>query len=130
LQLSYFEHTDLAPTIAGLLGKEKPNDDGGSGVFVKAILTNQNIAGYHPAKNIETLDRQIREYSFLKAKMILSAQDDAYFFNKIALLENEYAEPFYDQDRIIDWYKAGTTVHLLEVNDNILQEMRQTLMKK
>ncbi len=129
-QLSYFEHTDLAPTIAGLLGKEKPNDDGGSGVFVKAILKDQDAGNYHPAKNIETLNLQIREYSFLKARMILAAGDDPYFFNRIALLENEYAEPFYDQDRIVDWYKAGTTAHMLEMNEKILNDMRKALEEK
>ncbi len=129
-QLSYFEHTDLAPTIAGLLGKEKPNDDGGSGVFVKAILKGQDTTDYDPPENIKTLNEQIRKFNILKARMILAAQDDSYFFNRIALLENEYAEPFYHQDRILDWYKAGTTAHLLEVNEHILNEMQKVLKEK
>ena len=129
-RLPYFEHTDLAPTIAGLLGKDRPNNDGGAGHFVKAILSDYPAGDYKPEMNIKTLNQQIREYNILKAKMILAAQDDPYFFNRIALLENEYAEPFYGQDRIVDWYKAGTTEHLLEVNENILMDMRKALEEK
>lgn len=128
-QLSYFEHTDLAPTIAGLLGKKAPNTDGGTGTGVKEIMENNDPSHYHPPMNIKTLNEQIKEFSFLKARMIIASKNDSYFLIIIALLENEFStpEPFYHQDRIIDWYKAGTTIHLIEANEKTLKQMRQTL---
>ena len=55
--------------------------------------------------------------------MIIASKDDSYFSNIIALLENEFStpEPFYHQDGILDWYKAGTAAHLVEANEKILK---------
>ena len=126
-RLSYFEHTDLAPTIAGLLGKDAPNRDGGAGIAIKAIMENSDPSGYHPNQYIKTLNQQIKEYNFLKAKMILASEDDHYFSIIIALLDNSFssAGPFNDQDKILDWSKAGNTVSLVETNEKILEKMRQ-----
>jgi hypothetical protein len=79
--------------------------------------------------NIKTLNEQIKEFNFLKADMIIASKDDTYFSITIALLENESTthEPFYHQDRITDWYKAGTTAHMIEANEKILRQMRQEL---
>jgi len=106
--LSYFEHTDLAPTIAGLLGKKAPNENGGRGTFIKAILTDNDPVSYQPPMNIKTLNEQIKEFNFLKADMVIASKKDTYFSINIALLDNESAsqEPFYHQDRITDWYKG------------------------
>jgi acyl dehydratase len=129
-QLSYFEHTDLAPTIAELLGKEKPNTDGGSGKFVKAILENEEVSDYHPTENLKRINEQIKAYNFLRAQMVIASRKDSYFSNVVALLENEsYIEPFYTQDRIVDWYKAGTTAHLIEINENVLKQMRKVIFE-
>jgi len=127
-QLSYFEQTDLAPTIAGLLGEKSPNADDGAGVFVKAILENENVLCYQPEMCIKTINEQIREYNFMKARMIVAAEKDNYFLNVVALLENgTFMEPFFHQDRIVEWDKAGSTAHLIEINENVLRQMRQVL---
>ncbi len=64
--------------------------------------------------------------------MIIASQDDSDFSNIIALLENEFStpEPFSHQDRILDWYKAGTAAHLAEANETILKQMRNALYRK
>jgi hypothetical protein len=61
--------------------------------------------------------------------MILAAEKERYLSNVIASLQNTNLtpEPFYDQDRITDWYKAGSTKHLIEANEKILQQMRKEL---
>ncbi len=131
-QLSYFEHTDLAPTIAGLLGEPPPNTNGGTGFSIKEIMKNNDASHYHPTMYIKTLNRQIKEFNFLKARMIIASEDDSYFSIIIALLDNNFspAGPFNDQDKILDWYKAGTTTNLIETNETILKQMRQTLVEK
>lgn len=129
-ELFYFEQTDLAPTIAGLLGEKSPNADGGAGMFVKAILKDQDTSGYHPKMYIKTIDQQIREYTFIKARMIIAAEKDNYFSNVVALLENgTFMEPFFHQDRIVEWYKAGSTARLIEINENVLKQMRKAFHK-
>ncbi len=131
-QLPYFEQTDLAPTIAGLLGKDGPNHDGGSGVFVKAILKDVDASTYHPAKYLKRLDEQISEFNSLRAALISKAKIDDYYCNMAALLENgtSYSEPFYHQDRVMEWYKAGSIQHMLESNEKVLKMMREALAKQ
>ena len=127
-ELSYFEHTDLAPTIAGLLGKEVPAHNGGAGVFVKQILKDTDVSSYHPAEYIKIINRQIREYNFLRARLILRSETDGYFANVVALLDNEaFTKPFAHQDRILDWAKAGNTAALIETNEMVLKQMRSIL---
>ena len=78
---------------------------------------------------VKTLNTQIREFNILRAQMVIASQTDIYFSNRIAALENENLtpEPFYHQDRVMDWYKAGSIAHLLEANEKILQQMREDL---
>ena len=127
--LPYFEHLDLAPTIAWLLGANAPNPGSGSGKAVKEIMAGTNVSDYHPDMYIKTLNKQIKEYNILKSEMIIRAEKQRYFSNIIASLDNTNLtpEPFYDQDRIMDWYKAGTISHLLEANELILKQMRAEL---
>lgn len=130
-ELPYFEQTDIAPTIVGLLGKVGPNADGASGKFVKEILKDQDASDYHPAMYLKTLDEQIRDFNFLRAQLIISGKNDDSYINMAALLENaNFGEPFYHQDRIVEWYKAGTTAHLIETNEKVLKQMRKALSGK
>jgi len=130
--LSYFEHTDLAPTIAWLLGVNAPNNDGGAGKAVKEITEECDVSGYNPPQYIKTINQQIRTYNILHARMVLAAEKDNYISNIISSLENENLtpEPFYHQDRITDWYKAGSTKHLIEANEKVLEKMQQVLNQK
>lgn len=130
-ELPYLEHTDIAPTIAWLLGVEAPNKDGGAGKPVKEIMQRYDATNYHPDMFIKTINQQIKEFNVLKARMILEAEKERYFSNIIASLENELLtpEPFYHQDRIMDWYKAGSTRHMIEANEKILKQMRKELEK-
>lgn len=126
-KLNYFEHTDLAPTIAGLMGKEWKTNNGGEGRFVRDILHNTHIPDRYP-ETIKILNKQIREYNFLKARLIIASENDAHFANVAALLDNEtFIEPFYHQDRILDWHKARTIQHLIEANHKVLEHLHHSL---
>lgn len=128
-QLPYFEHTDMAPTIAWLLGVEAPNNDGGAGKAVKEIRQQNDLSNDSHPMYIRTINMQIKEFNILHARMILAAEKERYFSNIIASLENQNLtpEPFYHQDRITDWYKAGTAQHLIDANEKILKQMRKEL---
>ncbi len=129
-KLAYFEHTDLAPTIAGLLGKEWPASDNHAGLFVKEILEGSSSTGYTPPTHIKTINQQIKEYNLLKAKLVLLSETDGYFANLVALLENQtFIEPFYHQDRILEWKEAGNLPHLIEANEAVLKIMRGKIPK-
>lgn len=123
--LPYFEHTDLSPTIAALMNVQAPNSDGGAGRFIKEILEDADPAGFNHAQYIKTINEQLNRYNALKARIMIAAEQDAYFSSLISYLENELLtpEPFYHQDRFFEWHKAGTTSHLIEVNEHILQVM-------
>lgn len=131
-KLSYFEHTDLAPTIAWLLKVKAPNNDGGAGKVVKEIMADCDAGAYNPPMYIKTINEQIRSYSILNARMVLASEKDNYLANILSSLVNENLtpEPFYHQDRITDWYKAGSTQHLIEANQRILDKMQSVLNTK
>ncbi|MFA7043132.1 MAG: sulfatase-like hydrolase/transferase [Bacteroidales bacterium] len=128
-KLPYFEHTDMAPTIAWLLGVEAPNKDGGAGKAVKEIMESTDATNYQPPMLLKKIDEQIKEFNILKSELTLAAEKDRTLSNVIASLENENItpEPFYHQDRITQWYQAGTTQHMIDANEKILQEMRDQL---
>jgi hypothetical protein len=123
-QLSYFEHTGLAPTIAWLLGVDPPNTDGGAGKAVKEIMEDIDASHYNPPMFIKTINQQIKSYNILHSRMILAIEKEGYFSNIVAFMERE---PFYHQDRISDWHQAGSTENLIKVNADILQHMEMTL---
>ncbi len=125
-QLTYFEHTDISPTIAALLQKQPPNTDGGAGRFVDAVLETTALpAAAHP-RYIETINRQLNEYNALRARILIQAETDSYYSSLLTYLENELLtpEPFYHQDRFLEWYRAGSVQHLVETNNGILEKMR------
>ncbi len=127
--LSYFEHTDLSPTIAMLLNCPNPNNDGGCGKSAKEILSCTNISdAYHP-QYIKTINEQIKEFNILKAKLTINIKERPYYALLLASLENENLtpEPFYHQDRIMDWHKSGSVKHLIEANEQILKRMKEAL---
>jgi predicted AlkP superfamily pyrophosphatase or phosphodiesterase len=123
--LPYFEHTDLSPTIAALMDVLAPNSDGGAGRFIKEILEDADPAGFSHAQYIKAINEQLNRYNALRARIMIAAEQDTYFSSLISYLENELLtpEPFYHQDRFFEWHKAGTTSHLIEVNEHILQVM-------
>jgi hypothetical protein len=128
-KLPYFEHTDLAPTIAWLLGKEMPNNDRGAGKPVPEILAVEDASNFHHPMFLKALNRQLKSFAVLKGKIILAADKDPYLYYLLAALENEglTPEPFYHQDRITDWFKAGSAEHLLKANEKILMQMEEVL---
>ena len=130
-ELAYLEHTDIAPSIAWLLGVEAPNKDGGAGKPVKEIMQQYDATNYHAEMFIKTINQQIKEFNILRSRMILEAEKKRYLSNIIASMENELQtpEPFYHQDRIMNWYKAGSTGHMIDANEKILKAMRNELAK-
>lgn len=127
-QLPYFEHTDLTPTITGLMNIEPPNNDGGAGRFIEAILSHAS-ADLHHSQYIKRINEQLNEYNALRSRILLAAEKNSYYSSLISYLENELLtpEPFYHQDRFFEWYKAGSTAHLIEVNNQILSQMKEEL---
>ncbi len=127
--LPYFEHTDMSPTIATLMGVEAPSKNGGAGKFVKYVQEGVDMSDFSDPQFIKTVNEQINTYNSLRSKIMLAAEQDPYYSSLISFLENELLtpEPFYHQDRFTEWYKAGTTAHLIEVNEHILEEMRKEL---
>jgi len=89
-------------------------------------------SGYNPPQYVKTINEQIRTCNILHARMVLAAGNDHYISNIISSLENENLtpEPFYHQDRITDWYKAGSTEHLIDANEKILEKMKVLLNQK
>lgn len=127
--LPYFEHTDITPTICWLMDVEVPTSNGGTGLVIKDISNMEVKKKYEHPQYILRINRQINEYNSLRAKMMLAAERDPYFSSLITFLENELLtpEPFYHQDRFLEWYKAGTTEHLIEANQEVLNRMKEEL---
>lgn len=130
-QLDYFEHTDITPTIAGLMGIEKPTANGGTGRFIDEVLATMEAgAGTHP-RFIQTINQQLNTYNALRARIMIAGETDSYFSSLISYLENELLtpEPFYHQDRFLEWHKSGSTQHLIDVNNKILLQMKEALSR-
>lgn len=130
-QLPYFEHTDLSPTIAGLMGLEGPNKGGGAGCLITDILENNHPGLPEHPRYIQTINHQLNEYNALRARIMIAGEKDSYYSSLISYLENELLtpEPFYHQDRFLEWHKAGTVEHLIEINQKILIQMKAELNK-
>lgn len=128
-RLPYFEHTDLSPTIANLMGIDPPNTDGGAGRFINEVLAGTDAGSFKHSRYIEIINRQLNEYNALRARIMIAGEKESYFSSLISYLENELLtpEPFYHQDRFLEWHRAGTTQHLIEVNQRILEQMRHEL---
>ncbi|MCF6347284.1 MAG: sulfatase-like hydrolase/transferase [Flavobacteriaceae bacterium] len=128
-ELAYFEHTDLAPTIAKLLGVEKPNKDGGSGNAVLDILEKNNVTENAHPQYIKIINEQIVAFNRYKSSLILASESNPYYAVVLASLENEFLtpEPFYHQNRITDWHKAESVEKMIKANEKILLSMRQEL---
>ena len=125
-KLKAFEHLDLAPTIAGLFDLPAPNSNGASGIFNRDILATTQIPQNEDHQPTFRLNHQIKTYHQLKAKLMQLAEKDDQYFGFLAYLDNTYftPEPFYHEDRILDWKTAGDLDHLLEANDKVLAWMR------
>jgi predicted AlkP superfamily pyrophosphatase or phosphodiesterase len=129
-KLEYFEHTDITPTIAGIMGIEKKAvNSGGAGIFIREVLAEEQGDTWKHPRYIQTINRQLNAYNALRARIMIAGETDTYFSSLISYLENELLtpEPFYHQDRFLEWYKAGSTQHLINVNDHILQQMKKEL---
>lgn len=128
-ELSYFEHTNLAPTIACLLDVNKPNKDGGSGEAIIEIYKNYPLRKTQYNTNIKTINEQIKAFNFYKSSLILQSKEKPYYNVVLASLENEFLtpEPFYHQDRITDWYKAKSVSQMIEANNKILLLIKKEL---
>jgi hypothetical protein len=125
--LTYAEHTDLAPTICSLLGVKPPNSGPGGGQVMKAVMADHpDNSAKHP-RFIERINQQNIEYLNCRALLQLASSKDSYYSSQITLLENELItpEPFYGIDRFLEWYRAGSTGHLIEANEKILEQIRK-----
>ena len=129
--LPYFEHIDIAPTILWFLNidNQTKNKSGGEGSVIKKIKDGYKNSEYVHPQYIKTINEQIREYSILDAKLVIKASNDNYIANILASLENENLtpEPFYHQDRILSWHKAGSIDNLIKANEVILSQMRKLI---
>lgn len=129
--LPYFEHTDLTHTIAGLMQVPEPSSDGGSGRFIRQVLQDQPADPFDHPRYIQVINQQLNRYNALRARIMIAGENDVYFSSLISYLENELLtpEPFYHQDRFLEWSRAGSTKHLIEANQKILRQMETELLK-
>jgi len=129
--LPYFEHTDLMPTILWLLGIQRVVDNTGQGRVIEAVKEGDvQIDCNHP-QYIKIINEQIKQYSILHAKLTLASENNLIIANLLASLNNQNLtpEPFYHQDRILEWHNAGSPDHLIEANEIILSRMREYLKR-
>ncbi len=129
--LPYFEHTDLAATISMLLDAKAPSNNGGSGRMVKEVLAKIDLQNFNHPRYIQTINQQIKLFNFYKSELLLASDKNLHYAIILASLENEILtpEPFYHQDRITEWHKAGTTKHMIAANNKILEQMKTALGK-
>ena len=129
--LPYFEHTDLAATISMLLDTKAPSNNGGSGRMVKEILAKNDAKNFKHPRYIKTINEQNKLFSIYKAELLLASDDNLHYSIILASLENTILtpEPFYHQDRITEWHKAGSTEHMIAANEVILKQMKTALGK-
>ena len=125
-RLAYAEHTDIAPTICALLGIPSPNPGPGSGRPIDAIRADHADDSAANPRFIERVNRQNAAYLNCRAWLQLASAKDSHYSSEITLLENELCtpEPFYGMDRFLEWHRAGSTAHLLEANERVLQRIR------
>ena len=128
-RLPYFEHIDLAPTICSLFHLDPPNQGGGAGKAVTSILESGSISNDGKKEYVKTINRQIKEYHILKSQLILRAEKRRPLSNTFAALENENLtpEPFYHENRIMEWHQAKTIEQMIEANEQILLELSEAL---
>lgn len=126
---SYFEHTDLTATICHLMSKDLPTQNGGSGKVDLNLLEGHEDRSVEHPRYILKINQQNVEYARLKALIQLGIEKDMYNSSYLTFLDNDLLtpEPFYHLDRFTEWYKAGSTPHLIESNDKILEQMRSYL---
>lgn len=110
---------------------EQPNKDGGAGMFVKEVMQTADASSFRHPGYIKTINQQLNDFNALRARVMIAGETDSYYSSLISYLENELLtpEPFYHQDRFLEWYKAGNTTHLIEANNKILKQMRDELSK-
>ncbi len=130
--LPYFEHTDLAPTIAMLLAYEPPTNNGGSGREIRKVLANTIAKDFQHQGYTKTINEQIKEYNILKSKLTIAIDTHPEMALLLASLENENItpEPFYHQDRIMEWHRSQSTQHMIEANEKILEWIKDILEKQ
>lgn len=128
-QLAYVEHTDLAPTIADLMGVAPPSTNQGAGQVIEAVKAIQSEARSEPPQHLKRINEQIRDHLRLQGQMRVQAQDDPYLENVWMQLENSglRSNQFYGLERFLEWYEAGDLDRLIENNQRVLQAMQQAL---
>lgn len=130
-ELPYFEHTDLAATILWLLDMNGIRVNGGEGRIIKGISDKIQFKGIDQPRYVKIINEQIKEYAILHARITIASETNFALANFIASLENQNLtpEPFYHQDRMMEWHTAGSIQHLIEANEVILSRMRELLKK-
>ncbi len=130
-ELPYFEHTDLAATILWLLDMNGIRVNGGEGRIIKGISEKVQYKGLDQPRYVKTINEQIKEYAILHARITTASAHNFALANFIASLDNQNLtpEPFYHQDRMMEWHTAGSIQHLIEANEVILSRMRELLKK-
>lgn len=127
--LSYFEQTDLAPTIRAILGADAVANNGGDGQVVKQVFASESARAHKPKQYLKTLNQQIKQFNLYKSRLLLEAEQKPHLAVILAALENTNLtpEPFYHQDRITQWHMAGTVEHMIDANQKILDQMIKAL---
>ena len=130
--IPYAENIDVIPTIAWLWDKKMGFTNGGTGRILKEIKVGEPDipATVHP-RWTEKINRQLKEYTVLKAEAdILSAEDPKMNLFLMKLMHSGLSKhQFYNYDRILEWKQAGTLSEMYESNQWVIDQLKNVLKK-
>ncbi len=121
-RVEWADQTDIVPTIAELMGVPAPNDDGGAGRVLTAIMTGTGDDS-NGQSAIYPLNQVLARYIVAEAELVLASREAPYLNSLAMSLESR----FYGLRRVMDWDELGTLQALLAHNRDIVGQMDRAL---
>ncbi|MGW0250649.1 sulfatase-like hydrolase/transferase [Nocardia goodfellowii] len=128
--LPYAEATDIAPTVAALIGVPAPNVGEVETGIVLPVRPGDPVDDRRPRK-LAHLNEQIREHLRLRSWVLLNGAanpllDTAYMRTENGLLDPPGAQ-FYGIERIAEWSRAGSLDRIIADNATVLDYLHRAL---
>jgi Sulfatase len=131
--IPYAENIDVVPTISSVLGIDVPNPGTGTGRVLEEIFVDGTEVMPDVPRQIEKLNKQIKEYLLILAQLRLLSANDPRADNVLMLEQNAYVPntplPFLGIEQIDRWHDAGSIDGLLARNDAVLAYLREQLVR-
>lgn len=127
--IPYAENIDVIPTIAHLWNIPLKNVNGGTGRVLKEVMSNQPAQQPPHPRWTEKINRQLKEYTVLKARADIVSAEDPKMNLLLMELQNQTIIPhaFYNYDRILEWKQAGTLQQMYESNQWVMERIKRAL---